>query len=345
MTIHLSLLLHLYQPPWQKKDVLERIINDCYRDIINYQGPEINLNINYSLIELLKKMGYDDLIRGFASLNCEITNSAAYHPIIPLILALNGGEKVIDYQINLNEKRLRENDMETNGFFPPELAIDQKTLEFLKGKAKWVLADSISYDAANKGTIPYNYISLYSGLPVIFRSRHWSNELTLTMPSRGDFDLKGYADRLKEGVEKWFRDDGYIVLAFDGETFGEHIKQYKGKLLEFVEKINERKIKIVRISDLLKIYLERNNIQISPGSWSTDMGDIKRGIYYPLWLGNKSHEEWYNQIKKIVDAINSNGDSLELHKLLNSCIPWWMSKGNTNFFEEWLLQLESLNSD
>ncbi|MCX8178414.1 MAG: hypothetical protein N3D75_01135 [Candidatus Aenigmarchaeota archaeon] len=342
MTIHLALLLHLYQPPWQRKDVLDRIVNNCYRDIIEYNGPGIDLNINYSLIELLRNNRYEDVLTGFALKNrgCEITNSAAYHPIIPLILQLNGGERVIQHQIDLNREGLREIGISTKGFFPPELAIDERTLEFLQRKAEWVLVDSICYDAVNQGTIPYNYIALYGRLPVFFRSRNWSNEFTLGMPGRRDFDLRNYANRLKSGVRNWFGDDGYIILAFDGETFGEQVGQYRSRLKEFVGRISEQGIKIVRISDLLKFYSERKKVQISPGSWSTDMSDISRGFYYPLWLDNNDmHRRWYEGVKRIVDAINSNGKNPELHKLLNSCIPWWISMGNNDFYKEWMNQV------
>ncbi|MBU5690340.1 MAG: hypothetical protein QXM68_04440, partial [Candidatus Aenigmatarchaeota archaeon] len=167
MTIHLALLLHLYQPPWQRRDVLGRIVDNCYRDIIEYNGHGIDLNINYSLIELLRNNGYEDVLRGFAALQkrgCEITNSVAYHPIIPLILNLNGGERVIQRQIDLNRKGLREIGIITSGFFPPELAIDERTLEFLQRNTKWVLVDAVSYDAVNKDTIPYNCIALYDRL-------------------------------------------------------------------------------------------------------------------------------------------------------------------------------------
>lgn len=346
MTIHLALLLHLYQPPWQRKDVLDRIVDNCYRYIIEYNGPGIDFNINYSLIELLKNSGYEDVLRGFASLQkreCEITNSAAYHPIIPLILSLDGGEGVIQYQIDLNRKGLRKIGIVTNGFFPPELAIDKTTLNFLQNKTEWALTDAVCYDAVNRGTIPYNYIALYSGLPVVFRSRDWSNEFTLGMPGRNDFDLRNYVDRLKSGVSNWFGDDGYIILAFDGETFGEQVVQYRARLEEFVGRISEKGIQVVRISDLLRIYLERKKIQISPGSWSTDVSDISRGFYYPLWLGNNyMHRIWYEGVKRIVDAINSDGQNPDLHKLLNSCIPWWISMGNNSFYQEWMKQVERL---
>jgi len=58
--------LHIYQPVDQSDEILERVVNECYRPLfrglINIKDLKINLNINAGLTELLIKKGYKDII-------------------------------------------------------------------------------------------------------------------------------------------------------------------------------------------------------------------------------------------------------------------------------------------
>jgi alpha-amylase/alpha-mannosidase (GH57 family) len=345
--IYVSLLLHFYQPPWQFRDVLERICDECYRPFIDYfrkYKPPITLNMNYSLLEVLRRDKLEDVVEGFKNVGnqVDVTNSAAYHIIIPLILALQNGEHIVRDQIKLNKKGLEDLGITPRGFFPPEMAIDENSLAFIDGV--WAIADSVCYDAVNSDTIPYNYVGLVKDKPIIFRSRNWSNELTLAMPSRNDYDIKGYVSRLKEGLEKWFKGDGYVVLAFDGETLGHHVKQYRNFLEQFFNILADSKIEAKTISDIMNIFQERREVRIAPGSWSTEIEQIKKGIYYPLWYGdNEIHRIWYQTISTLAEIYTSLDDEGKnfVNRELNSCIPWQASFGKTKFFYDWLNKVVS----
>ncbi len=136
--------LHFYQPPTQKKEILDRVVKECYRPV--FEGfsklPRARLTINFSscLTELLARNGYEDVIKIISHLmindQIELTVSAKYHPLLPKI-----PEQEIVRQIGL--------DMETNekyfgkaayakatagkGFFPPEMAFNLELAKIIAG--------------------------------------------------------------------------------------------------------------------------------------------------------------------------------------------------------------------
>ncbi len=344
---YISLLLHFYQPPWQYKDVLKRIIDECYGPIFEYlkrNDLPLTINLNYSLIEVLEKYGFHDMVNSFGEIlrKTDVTNSAAYHIIIPLILGLPNGEEIVIDQMRINREGLEKLGVNSNGFFPPEMAIDEKTISIADGN--WVIADSVCFDAVNKETIPYNYIGIFGEKRIIFRSRHWSNELTLEMPKRQDYDIASFVGRLKNGIEQWFRGDGFLILAFDAETLGHHIPAYRNFLEQFFNELDKAGIKPETISRLTNIFDDKKNVKISPGSWSTDLCQINSGNYYPLWLSNETHEKWFGILRKLAEiyAFLSKDDKLSVNREMNSCIPWQVSHGRDQFFYEWLNRVENL---
>ncbi|MCX8179145.1 MAG: hypothetical protein N3E38_00175 [Candidatus Aenigmarchaeota archaeon] len=348
-TIYVSLLLHFYQPPWQYRDVLERIIEECYAPFVGYvlrYKPPITINANYSLFEVLATHKFSDIERRFReALSCvDVTNSAAYHPLIPLVLQLPNGQLIIEDQISINRNHLELVGAHVRGFFPPEMAIDERTISIIQ--EEWFIADSICFDAVNRPTIPYNYVGTFGKKCAFFRSRHWSNELTLGMPAKRDFDIEGYVRRLKDGVSKWFNgEDGYVILAFDGETLGHHVPQYRNFIEIFFNEAGILGIRIIALNQLLETFPERKRVNLAAGSWSTDMKDMDRGIYYPLWLGdNKHHRFWYHQLRNLADIYSRVDDATkrEILRLTNSCIPWQISAGNMIPFKDWLKKVDGL---
>ena len=102
----------------------------------------------------------------------------------------------------------------------------------------------------------------------------------------------------------------------DGETFGHHIKNYERTFLKKVlELIKERdKIRIVFISELDK-YFPLSDIKLIPreSSWSTNYGDIKAGVPYPLWKhpDNNIHK-YYWKLMKSLQNLMALGNEFDL---------------------------------
>src|SRR3989344_3192114 len=97
--------LHIYQPPTQSEQLVRKIANESYLPIVagleKTPKAKLTLNINGSLTELLAKSGFESLLRKIANLvrsgQVELTASAKYHPILPLL-----PEPEIIRQIQLN---------------------------------------------------------------------------------------------------------------------------------------------------------------------------------------------------------------------------------------------------
>ena len=98
-------LLHFYQPYNQQDDILNRIVNESYRPIINglLERPHAKVvaNISGVLTRVLHERGYEDVIQGFRTLldngQLELTSSGMYHAILPL---LSNEEKIRQIEIN-----------------------------------------------------------------------------------------------------------------------------------------------------------------------------------------------------------------------------------------------------
>src|SRR5690348_2819977 len=91
--MHWAQFLHLYQPYYQQPDVLERIVGQSYRPIIEglYERPSsrITMNVSAVLLELFDTYGYGDLTAKLAEMGrrgqIEFLGSAKYHTLLPFL--------------------------------------------------------------------------------------------------------------------------------------------------------------------------------------------------------------------------------------------------------------------
>ena len=104
--------LHIYQPAEQQPDVLEAIVAQSYRPLLEglkkHKRVNLTLNISGALFELFDKYGYKDLIDILRDLGkenrIEFTSSTKYHALLPFL-----SEDEIIRQVKIND--------ETNKFF------------------------------------------------------------------------------------------------------------------------------------------------------------------------------------------------------------------------------------
>ena len=174
--------LHLYQPANQQKDILASVVQQSYRPLINYiyNNNKVNLTINItgSLLELFDRDGYYDLIEMLKDSvfkgKIEITGSAKYHAILPLIT-----KREIERQIVANDETLRKylgNNVVTKGFFAPEMAVNQELMPIISSLGyEWIVLDEISYNGGNKYPNSTSlYVDKHSGVTFFFRNRRIS---------------------------------------------------------------------------------------------------------------------------------------------------------------------------
>jgi hypothetical protein len=272
--------LHMYQPAEQQPDILEAIVVQSYRPIIEgllkHKQVRLTLNINGALLELLDKYNHRDIIDNLRELGSqkriEFTSSAKYHALLPF---LNGQE--IDRQIRLNNESLEfflGKDVKPQGFFAPEMAYDEKILSIVESLGfKWLILDEISC-GGEVGHVDYNKIYKITGtnLNVFFRDRRLSNLIMSAVVRSRETLLEAMRDNLNSGR--------YIVTAMDMETFGHHRPGLEKMLFEVFD---TPEFELIQISDIAGYYKETKEIIPAKATWASSKQDIDNGSQFLSW--------------------------------------------------------------
>ena len=275
-----SSFLHIYQPPWQTKEMTKKIARQSYWRIVHilekHPLAKITLNINGTLTEQLAAHGEAPLLRAFSTLakrgQIEFVGSAKYHAILPLI-----PRKEVIRQIELNNltnKKYFGQWYNPKGFFPPEMCWDNRLAPILKQLGfEWVILDEIAVNSVlkknnNITTACYDGVS---NLHFFFRSRFASDLFTTAIVKSADHFLSLIGKR---------RADDMLITAFDGENLGHHSPLMDNRFEEIVE---HPSIRMLTHSELFRICSIRKRVSPRASSWSSRPQDLKRGIPYPLW--------------------------------------------------------------
>src|SRR3989344_3518888 len=223
--LRIGLLLHFYQPWWQFPMVLQKIVEQCYRPIIQLvkeiDGFCFTATINLSLLEHLES-NFPDVVEGFrdgaARGEIELMGSTAQHPILPLL-----PEFLQRAQMEEDEKRKEDRfgiKRNCRGLFLPEMAFARKDVGLLREHGyKWTVIDDKLFGAKNPpGSVPFNHVITHDGLKVFMRSRLWSDVVSFDHPAFVDL-----RSRLEHDIPSWTKDaPAYLIIAMDAETFGHH---------------------------------------------------------------------------------------------------------------------------
>ncbi len=276
--MNIVLLLHFYQPYYQHKDMLFRIIGESYTPLVNIlsnapKSKKITVNISGSLVRLFHENRCNELLKIFSNLystgRIELTRSSMYHSLLPLL-----PKSEIMRQINLNDEIFEEYfkgyAKNTFGFFPPELAVNHTLLEVLKDiDIKWLIAPQVSYNDLSDSKQFANdtiYIDKKTNINIFFRSKLLSS-LVLSATIHSVDDLLREVRDIDDIANKYF------FLVMDAETFGHHRVGHERFLSEL---LHDKRINIVTPSDLLsnKLALKKEYVKIRPSSWSNSEQDF-----------------------------------------------------------------------
>jgi hypothetical protein len=302
--------LHIYQPIWQRPDVLKQIDAECYRPLLGVinESPNarVTININGVLIDLLYAHNLGETVNLLKKVvndgKVEVVGTAKYHPLMPL---LPPDENC--HQIDLNETTATATfgtRWVRKGFFPPEMAISPEVLKTIQQVGyKWVIASGI----ACADTWPSEVVhQTSSGLNIFYRDDYVSNDVSFNR-----LDAKGFVKK----ITHMYKNDSYIITAQDGETFGHHIKNAEQTFLKKVFEIiaTLENVEICFISDLITKFPVKKCKPPRPSSWSTDMRDVENEVYYPLWKNpeNPVHKIQYkllSRVNKIIQILEETPD-------------------------------------
>ncbi|HHD92094.1 MAG TPA: hypothetical protein ENL06_00510 [Candidatus Portnoybacteria bacterium] len=295
--------LHIYQPPDQTDEILEKIVNESYRPL--FRGFlevskknlkfKINLNISGCLTELLAKNGYQDVINNIHQLakqgNLEFTESAKYHALLPFL-----NENQIINQIKANYQTNHHffgSVYQPKCFFPPEMAYSPKVGKIVSQLGyQFILLDEISFnkhltEATSNGLFKIKGTNL---IP-IFRERRSSNTI-----------MSGIIRTKKEFQELFSKDfdhDKYVCTAMDGETFGHHRIGLDKVLIKIV---SFKKPPQIFLSETTKYFPIEKEINPISATWASAQDDINKKVQFYSWHNpkNKVHQlQW-----KLVNLLN-----------------------------------------
>ncbi len=323
-------ILHFYQPPTADNETVVEAAQKCYKRIIGalQRNPQIKFTVNLTgcLLEKLDKLGYHDLIANLKLLydrkQIELTGTAAFHPILPLLPA---GE--IKNNLEANQKILKKyfgENFNASGFFSPELAYSPALAEIISAYGyQWLMLDEIS--AAGKlNQIDFNklYQEKPTGLKICFRSREFSRSYTPKII----FDLinKNYT--------------GTAITATDAELYG---LRHEDHTATFEKLLKRPEIETKTVSEFLAGLPDEIAIAPAASSWESTEAELKKGLPYALWQ-NKN-----NRIQKLLwqladlaigtvnqyeyDA-NYSWARHHLDRGLASCTFWWASARDFKLF-------------
>ncbi len=325
-------LVHIYQPPTQTEEITRRVADECYRKLVaillRHPTARVTLNISACLTQQLDRYGLHDVIDGLRTLaergQVELTGSAMYHPILPLIPAAEM-RRQIELNTQVNRQYFGEA-YEPRGFFPPEMCYSFEVAQVLAEMGfEWVIGDEIAYDGRLRHYRPDRIYQVegLSGFHFFFRERAVSARLTYgRFPASADL-LDSLGDR-RDRHE-------YLLTATDGEIYGHH-RPGQEQLLE--EIYGGKTLPTCTISELLHLFPEVETVSPLPSSWSTARDEMASGAPYSHWLypGNELHELQWELTNLVVKAFGaSSGDGIAgpartaLDEGLHSCQYWWAS--------------------
>ncbi len=329
---HISILLHIYQPPNQDPDIVRLVDAECYRPIsalLESTGARVTVNMNYSLTEQLAVISPSTPEILGAAGGVEFCTSGAYHPILPLVPEAEA-ERQIELNNRGNGRLLRR--WAPSGVFPPEMAFSSRLASlFARMGYLWTVTDDLPWVSAG-GEAPFDWIPSCGGLSVFLRSNFWSNRIAFH-----GIDGALTATEIREGLAAWSGErDAYLVIALDGETFGHHRKgAVDGFLRPFLESAGRMPgVRLTTLGELRGIFPAKP-VDIPDGSWSTSPADMARGVPWPLW--NDPAVADHGALRALSSSVlawarECRGDDVATlaDRMLYSCPFWWASPGREN---------------
>jgi len=206
----------------------ERITAECYAPLAEAgHFWRISFNLGGTLARWLDEHAhatYERIVaaeRGYWQAHT-VGNGLAqpvHHTILPLV---RRRDKICQIRWGIASFKHRFGH-EPLGMWLPEMAVDYETLEMVaaEGIRFTILSDEQVRGDLGAGAGPY-HVRLPDGgeIALFVRDRNLSNALSFGMPDPAHVD-----DWLRDQVERRCRQDGLLLIATDGETFGHHHRQ------------------------------------------------------------------------------------------------------------------------
>ncbi|MCK4897077.1 MAG: hypothetical protein KAS47_09715, partial [Candidatus Heimdallarchaeota archaeon] len=314
-------VLHAYQPITQAKEVLERIIEKCYKPfferLLANPSVKITLNIAGCLLEKLT-MEYPEIVKLIEKAKdnnqIELMGSAFYHPILPLT-------RPEDQTYQIQKQNIAVTGIFGTtpiAFFPPELALNLENIPLIIDEGFKIIIS-----AANSLNLTYGgKYQLDDGKEIFIlkRNKIISNKISFNYYKRNSVKLE------KEISQNHKTDKLPVVLAMDLETYGEHHSNYYEFFFEIANKVST-----ITLTEFLINYNISTPIDfLYFTSWSTSDEDYQKQNHLPLWNhpDNSVHQlllEHMKLLEKTKEKIETVSWMDEYQAAHYSCQFWWAS--------------------
>ena len=271
----------------------------------------------------------------------EITTSPYYHPILPILIDINGIKKSftddlpVDLKMGLDAKvqtqlaldRIEELfEKRPKGIWPSEHCVSPKTLEMLKDLGiEWtisdegVLSNSIDFEFVRdfKGYLedPYHLLKSYenkNGMKIIFRDAVIPNLISFEYPNHDSvLAANDLYDRIKvmQGKLLSSPDENHLLtIAMDGENCWENYAQNGFTFLKTLYKLieDDKSLETVLISDYIEKEKHHKPLKkLHAGSW------INRN--FKLWIDEPLKNLAWTYLKQVRDDFSKFVKENPLH--------------------------------
>lgn len=323
-------LLHFYQPPTADNETVIEAVEKSYKRIISAleRNPNIKMTLNFSgcVLEKLSQLGFNDLITSIKKMaesgQIELTGTAAYHPILPLLPA-----NEIERNIKVNQeifKKFFGHNLKPKGFFLPELAYSQPTARIIKKFGfDWIMLDQISaFGRLDDFDFKKLYTDKTSDLKICFRSR----QLSQSYVPKTIFDLINS------------NQPALAITATDAELYGLRHADFSAT---FEKLLKRPELETKTISQFLNGLPDSTNISPVASSWESTEAELKNNLPFALWQDEKNKIQvllWQlanlaiATVNKYTNDTNFNWARQHLDKGLASCTFWWASARDFKLF-------------
>ncbi len=346
--------LHFYQPANAGFTHLKKALDKSYWRLVMLleEHPNLRFTVNVSgcLLARLKEeneTAFGERLKRLAARGqVELTGSAAYHGLLPLLPAAE-----VSRQVKENEKILTDvfgRHFRRRGFFLPEMAYTPAVAKIVKDLGyRWLIVDEIAF-AGGRGPRP-NFSRLYtdaaSGLKIVFRNRELSAAyppdklwpLFQDLGAREKGALSGAsragAAAPAAGTKRSEAESGPFLTATDAELYGLRHEDPTAAL-EKIVKI--KALATATLSDFLARGAVRPalTVELTPSSWESTPAEVKSGRPFRLWEDKSNAIQVYLwRLARLALAMgekfkkdkNYSWHRWHLVRGLASCTFWWAS--------------------
>src|SRR3989344_2924789 len=335
--------MHIYQPPDQKRFIIDAVVREAYRPIISILMDNPQARITMSIVGLLLKKldteGYRDVIDGLKTLvsrgQIELTAGTMYHPFLPKL-----PDSEIVRQINLNNESQHfyfGSAYQPQGFYSPEAGYSYRVMEIAHSFGyRWTIVDEIAYSGflSRRGYDFQHTPGFYSGgldleriVGTVSGAGKGKTEKRRFVDYSKLYSIRGLhgflvnfrerviSDALASGqittpeqflevLKPEMTKKRYLLTGTDGEAYGHHQKGLDHVLGQLYWR---KALETVTISELPQHFPVAEEVEPIPSTWGTSEEEVAARNYYTRWhhIDNEPHDKQWALTDLAIHAVTS----------------------------------------